>query len=268
MVEKKCVEIVQKHAQTRNELSNEQWQALIALHRTLLHEYHDFFLASQHPVAPKALQTLPVRHDLPGRLWRVGNRTILDLLKRALPDHLKSMMQYVLLSRNMLERLNDEFPEFDCRWAECMRDLETYHHFLEAFQGHDRHPRYSAALGIDSEAERRTWSNVARMWYQRANDIGEARGLDSRPDVAANALLQNDSYDASYDGQCHAGSSSNPQMQADFDLWAGELNPVLFEIHPKDRWPLLGWLHFGKRIATSLWSYRKIFSLMLLNILL
>jgi hypothetical protein len=26
-----------------------QWQALIALHHTLLHEHHDFFFASQHP---------------------------------------------------------------------------------------------------------------------------------------------------------------------------------------------------------------------------
>jgi hypothetical protein len=45
MVEKKCVEICQQQAKTTNKLSNEQWQALIALHRTLLHEHHDFFLA-------------------------------------------------------------------------------------------------------------------------------------------------------------------------------------------------------------------------------
>lgn len=45
MVEKKCVEICQQQAQTTNKLSNEQWQALINLHRTLLHEHHDFFLA-------------------------------------------------------------------------------------------------------------------------------------------------------------------------------------------------------------------------------
>jgi polyribonucleotide nucleotidyltransferase len=44
MVEKKCVEIDQQQASTTNKLSDEQWQALIALHRTLLHEHHDFFL--------------------------------------------------------------------------------------------------------------------------------------------------------------------------------------------------------------------------------
>jgi hypothetical protein len=53
MVEKKCVEICQQQAKTTNKLSNEQWQALIALHRTLLHEHHDFFLAYVYTLKPK-----------------------------------------------------------------------------------------------------------------------------------------------------------------------------------------------------------------------
>jgi hypothetical protein len=51
MVEAKCIEVDNKQAtlaQTdtgaQPKLNNEQWQALIALHRTLLHEHHDFFL--------------------------------------------------------------------------------------------------------------------------------------------------------------------------------------------------------------------------------
>jgi polyribonucleotide nucleotidyltransferase len=45
MVEKKCVEIDNQQAQNQTDgrqvkLSHEQWQALIALHRTLLHEHH------------------------------------------------------------------------------------------------------------------------------------------------------------------------------------------------------------------------------------
>jgi hypothetical protein len=41
VVEKKCVEIDQQQSKTTNKLSDEQWQALIALHRTLLYEHHD-----------------------------------------------------------------------------------------------------------------------------------------------------------------------------------------------------------------------------------
>ncbi|SCO54578.1 uncharacterized protein FFNC_15580 [Fusarium fujikuroi] len=61
MVETKCIEV--DNAQSSNtdansKLNNEQWQALIALHRTLLHEHHDFFLASEHPSASPALRKL------------------------------------------------------------------------------------------------------------------------------------------------------------------------------------------------------------------
>lgn len=52
MVEAKCIEVDNKQAAlaqadgSHTRLNNEQWQALIALHRTLLHEHHDFFLVS------------------------------------------------------------------------------------------------------------------------------------------------------------------------------------------------------------------------------
>ena len=70
MVEKKCVEIDQQQAQNNKQLSAEQWQALIALHRTLLHEHHDFFLASQHPSASDALRRLATKYAMPARMWR------------------------------------------------------------------------------------------------------------------------------------------------------------------------------------------------------
>ncbi|KAK4238844.1 hypothetical protein C8A03DRAFT_33099 [Achaetomium macrosporum] len=54
IVEKKCIEVDDDRSQNDpgnklNKHNNDQWQALIALHRTLLHERHGFFLASQHP---------------------------------------------------------------------------------------------------------------------------------------------------------------------------------------------------------------------------
>ncbi len=68
MVEKKCVEICTQQASSNSKhLSNEQWQALIALHRTLLHEHHDFFLASQHPTASPALRRLATKYAMPAR---------------------------------------------------------------------------------------------------------------------------------------------------------------------------------------------------------
>ena len=46
-------------------LNNEQWQALIALHRTLLYEHHDFFLASQHPSANPESMMEPLYDNIP-----------------------------------------------------------------------------------------------------------------------------------------------------------------------------------------------------------
>ena len=79
MVEAKCIEVDNKQATlaqadpgAQPKLNNEQWQALIALHRTLLHEHHDFFLASQHPSASPALKRLASKYAMPARMWRHG----------------------------------------------------------------------------------------------------------------------------------------------------------------------------------------------------
>jgi hypothetical protein len=56
MVEAKCIHIDgQKGFQQNDELSSEQWQAIVALHRTLLYEHHDSMMATQHPSANPAL---------------------------------------------------------------------------------------------------------------------------------------------------------------------------------------------------------------------
>jgi len=75
MVEAKCMEVdkklalhIQNGARAKSKLNNKQWQALIALHRTLLYEHHDFLLASQHPSATLELRELALEHDIPARL--------------------------------------------------------------------------------------------------------------------------------------------------------------------------------------------------------
>ncbi len=58
MVEAKCINIDTAQAAENAALGAEQWQALIALHRTLLYEHHDFLMATQHPSATPALRGL------------------------------------------------------------------------------------------------------------------------------------------------------------------------------------------------------------------
>jgi hypothetical protein len=69
MVEAKCIEIdnkqstlAQANPKASPTLNIAQWQALIAPHRTLLHEPHDFSLASHHPSASPALRRLAAKY--------------------------------------------------------------------------------------------------------------------------------------------------------------------------------------------------------------
>ena len=73
MIEGKCIEV--DNAQSRqkhNDLNSEQWTALVTLHRTLLHEHHDFFLASQQRSANITSPQLPSKDGIPAIIWRHG----------------------------------------------------------------------------------------------------------------------------------------------------------------------------------------------------
>ncbi|KAM7210157.1 hypothetical protein V8F06_014463 [Rhypophila decipiens] len=82
MVESKCKEVDAQNAQNdpANSLNNKEWQALINLHRALLHEHYDFFLASQHPSASPELMRVASKYTMPGRMWRHGIHTFLEFL--------------------------------------------------------------------------------------------------------------------------------------------------------------------------------------------
>ncbi len=159
MVEKKCVEIDNQQAQNQAEgrqvkLSHEQWQALIALHRTLLHEHHDFFLASQHPSASPALRRLAAKYAMPARMWRHGIHSFLELLRHRLPDSLDHMLAFIYLAYSMMALLKESVPAFEDTWIECLGDLA----------------RYRMAIEDEDLRDREVWSGVARYWYNKAAD--------------------------------------------------------------------------------------------------
>lgn len=160
MVETKCSEVDKKQAAAALEpdkhpkLNNEQWQALIALHRTLLHEHHDFFLASQHPSASPSLRKLALRYAMPARMWKHGIHSFLELLRHRLPHSLEHMLTFIYLAYSMMALLYETVPAFEDTWIECLGDLG----------------RYRMAIEDDDIRDRDTWANVARFWYSKAVD--------------------------------------------------------------------------------------------------
>ncbi|KAL0937334.1 uncharacterized protein CTRU02_207065 [Colletotrichum truncatum] len=164
MVESKCIEVDNAQSSTTTEtgpkLNNEQWQALIALHRTLLHEHHDFFLASQHPSASPALRRLASKYAMPARMWRHGIHSFLELLRHRLPASLEHMLTFIYLAYSMMALLYETVPTFEDTWIECLGDLG----------------RYRMAIEDDDPKDREVWTAVSRHWYSKASDKAPTTG--------------------------------------------------------------------------------------------
>ncbi|KAK0756909.1 hypothetical protein N5P37_010430 [Trichoderma harzianum] len=90
--------------------------ALIALHSTLLHEQHDFFLASRHPAASPALRRLASKYAMPARMWRHGIHSFLELLRLRLPDLMEHMLTFIYLAYTMMAVLYETVPAFADTW--------------------------------------------------------------------------------------------------------------------------------------------------------
>ena len=162
LVEAKCIDVDEKQTQLAREedpaepkpLKNDQWQSLIALHKQLLYEHHDFFLASQHPSASPSLRKLAGKYSMPARMWRHGIHAFLELLRRRLPDSLEHMLAFVYIAYSMMALLYETVPTFEDTWIECLGDLG----------------RYRMAIEDDEPRDREIWSGVARYWYNKASD--------------------------------------------------------------------------------------------------
>lgn len=160
MVESKCIHVDKAEAsatrdfQGESKISNEHWQALIALHRTLLHEHHDFFLAAQHPSASPSLRRLASKYPMPARMWKHGIHSFLDLLRYRLPESVEYMISFIYTAYQMMSLLYETVPAFENAWIECLGDLGRYRKALEDVDVHDRE----------------NWADVARFWYDSASN--------------------------------------------------------------------------------------------------
>lgn len=163
MVETKCIHVDRAQAaapKDNKSLAPDHWQALIALHRTLLHEHHDFFLASQHPSASPALRRLAAKYTMPARMWKHGIHSFLELLRQRLPESLDYMLAFIYLAYQMMALLYETVPAFEDTWIECLGDLG----------------RYRMAIEDEDIRDRETWANVARSWYSKAADKNPTTG--------------------------------------------------------------------------------------------
>ncbi|KAG7000612.1 hypothetical protein FocnCong_v012596 [Fusarium oxysporum f. sp. conglutinans] len=180
-LETKCIEV--DNAQSSNtdansKLNNEQWQALIALHRQLLHEHHDFFLASQHPSASPALRRLASKYAMPARMWRHSIHSFLELLRHRLPASLEHMLTFLYLAYSMMALLYETVPALEDTWIECLGDLARYRMAIEDDDTIDRELWTGSEYGVRiSESSRIEFLELARHFNnQLDSNIAEMKG--------------------------------------------------------------------------------------------
>ncbi|KAJ5672632.1 DNA/RNA-binding domain E.t1.c1-type [Penicillium longicatenatum] len=149
MVENKCIDIDKQQSESKADLSESQWQALMSVHRTLLYEHHDFFLASQHPTAGPVLRRLAEKYAMPARMWRYGIHSFLELLRHKLPKSLDYMLNFIYLAYSMITLLLESVSAFRETWLECLGDLA----------------RYRMAIEESDMRDREVWAGVSRYWY-------------------------------------------------------------------------------------------------------
>lgn len=151
MVEAKCINIdTQKATHSDDEpLSAEQWQALVALHRTLLYEHHDFLMVTQHPSANPALLGLAAKYSMPARMWKHGIHAFLEVLRLRQPESQEYMLAFIYLAYQMMSLLLETVPTFTDTWIECLGDLA----------------RYRMAVEDKNSEVHSIWGGVASRWY-------------------------------------------------------------------------------------------------------
>ena len=139
MVEAKCIDVDDKQALAaqkrdptkRTKVIPERWSALIALHKTSLHEHHDFFLASQHPAASSALSKLAAKHSMPARMWRHGIHSFLRVLRHRQPVSLDYMLAFIYIAYCTMALLYETMEAFRDTWIDCLKDLGPYREEIE-----------------------------------------------------------------------------------------------------------------------------------------
>lgn len=160
LVESKAIEVDNFQSQQQNMLKHEQWQALSLLHRTLIYEHHDFFLATFNPIAQDPLRQLAGKYSMPARLWRHGIHSFLEILRHRLPHSLEHMLTFIYQAYSLMSLLYETVGEFKDTWVECMGDLS----------------RYRMAIEENNRRERETWTRVSRTWYSKASHMNPQAG--------------------------------------------------------------------------------------------
>lgn len=159
LIESRCIRENRTHADSiRRSICGQRivfapahWRALVGLHRALLYEHHDFFLASHHPLASPTLRHRSIEWCMPARMWEYGIYSLLRLLHQCLPESLEYFLSFTFMAYQMITFLYEAVPSFEVTWIQYLREIA---HYRMDTAGEDWH-------------DRETWATIARFWHRK-----------------------------------------------------------------------------------------------------
>jgi hypothetical protein len=209
LMEAECIKVDKQRTESQAELSSVEWQAKISLHQSLLGKYYDFFLASQHPSASQALNSLAASHEMPARMWRYAIDSLLVLLRRKYPESLDYIRKFIDGAFSVITQLLESARAFRKIWIECLGDLARYR------------------MAVEESEVRESWAGVSEYWYNKAADLSPETGriqhhlgILARPDVLlqlfyyTKALVSIRPYPQTRESMALLFSPDNGQQQA------------------------------------------------------
>jgi len=250
MVEAKCINVDLDPEPFRSSATgkSDYWQALIALHRTLLHEHHDFFLATQHPSASPALRTLATKYGMPYRMWQHGIHSFLKLLRAAdlHQPHLEHMTTFLHYVKQLMTALHENLPCMDEEWTKIEMALGEYESILTDFQS----------------------TSFGDLVYQPPSSESSPENIFSASPVSlfryiyerTAPCLQRKDGKAEF-GDLHSQQDEFPTASETSDSsWIPSVNTLRLPQYVANT--LGGWIYFGQSIAWDFNIYAKTFGIL------
>lgn len=168
------------------------WAELVAMHKELADCHYNFLKLALDPKVPPGLRPLPVKYNIPVRLWQVAFHTILERLRFAWMAHDPVALDFLMdliydAYQFYTELLEDQMmSSFRTAWIEALGDLARYRmavatslateqpkrkRSLDArIDDDDVPPRSGASIGQEvadawDVEDKETWRTTARDWY-------------------------------------------------------------------------------------------------------
>lgn len=214
-------------AVTDSDREDQAWVELAIMHKKLADAHHDFLTLSLDPLIPASLHTLPVKYNIPARLWQTGFHLLLE------------RMRYTWITNAPTS--NHAFSASSrAPGASSQRDNKMSQKVLEYLTDfiYDAYSYYTNLL------EEQVLSSYRTAWIEALGDLARYR-MAVASHIAATEKSQ-DGFDQGYYGKNDVGGVSHPARIDDDDS----------HDNPADQPPFPSGASIGAEVAQS-WNLEE-----------